>query len=628
MYTDNRSSPFSRLLALPMGSVTLNDGFWAQRQQTVREVSLRHAYLKLEQSGNFENFKLAMGSATGDYHLPLFMDSDVYKWLEAVALDLGNQPDAELERMADEVIDLLAAAQMPDGYLNSYYQVVKPDQRWTNLANDHEMYCAGHLIQAAVAHHRATGKTSLLHVACRFADHIDSIFGTGKRAGTCGHPEIEMAVVELYRETRDTRYLSLAKFLIDQRGQKQMGGGWPSSHEYFQDHLPVRENFEATGHAVRQLYLASGVTDLYMETGEQPLLEAMQALWLDATARKMHLTGGYGARHELESFGDAYELPADRCYCETCAAIAAMMWNWRMLLATGDARHADLLERSLYNNFLSGISLDGTRYFYVNPLLSRGGIERPEWYGCACCPPNVMRQVAGIGAYIATWDARGVQIHQYIAADLKIGQSADPIQLHLETGYPWDGTSRVHIDHTPPAPWQLSLRIPLWCQQARLFVNETEVEAPLFSGSYARIERKWQNNDIVELRMPIQPRLTRPNPRVDGTRGCLAIERGPLVYCLETIDQPENTNILDVTIDPNLPLRDIWRTELLGGVMVVEAHGMQADNSPWTDELYITANTVQDNFMPLRLNAVPYYAWANRGPHAMRVWIPKWEAAS
>jgi DUF1680 family protein len=631
MHVSTATSSHARWRTLPLDSVSLTEGFWHHKQKINRQVSLRHGYRMLNQSGNLNNLRLAAGSGEGEYRTPVFMDSDVYKWLEAVSYDLSNVPDPELERMADEAIALLAAAQQKEGYLNSYYQVNKPDERWTDLDHDHELYCAGHLFEAAVAHHRATGKSSLLDIARRFADHIDAKFGPGKRQGAPGHPEIELALVELYRETGERRYLDLAAFFVDQRGSGTMRG-YRLGPGYQQDHVPVRKAAEATGHAVRQLYLTAGVTDVYLETGEQALLDAMTRLWHDVTETKMHITAGFGARFVGESFGQAYELPSDRCYCETCAAIAGMMWNWRMLLATGEPHYAELLERSLYNGFLSSVSLDGQRYFYVNPLQvrgpdplrSRGVVERPEWFGCACCPPNVMRQIAMVGHYAATVDESGIQIHQYVSADIEAELGAGRhVMLHVETDYPWDAKIKVTVEETDGKEWKLALRVPGWCERASLRANGQAVEEIATGGTYGAIERAWQTGDVVELDMPMQPRLTEPNPRVDAIRGSLAIERGPFVYCLEGIDQEPGLDLLDVRIAPGASMVDIWRGDLLGGVVVVEAQGAVVDMGSWGGELYRSAPT---DALPLRevvLTAVPYYAWANRGPSTMRVWIPR-----
>ena len=626
MHVSTTDKHYARWSTLAPGAVELTDGFWAQKQAINRQVSLRRGYQKLEEFGNIDNLRLAAGLSDAPFRGPLFMDSDLYKWLEAVACDQAISPDPELAGLASGVIDLLAAAQAEDGYLNSYWQMVRPNDRWTDLDHGHELYCAGHMIEAAIAFRRATGDTRLLQIARRFADYIDSVFGPGKRDGTPGHPEIELALIELYRETGERRYLDLASFFVDQRGQQVLGkGGRYFGTEYYQDRVPVREATVVEGHAVRQLYLTAGVTDLYIETGDPELKDAVTRLWGDMTAHKMHLTGGFGARFTGEAFGEPYELPSDRCYCETCAAIAAMMWNWRMLLATGDARYADLLERSLYNGFLSGVSLDGERYFYVNPLQSRGGIERPEWYSCACCPPNVMRQIALVGHYVATVDTAGLQIHQYMSAHVPFANAeGHRATLLIETDYPWDGDIRLTIDETDDEVWRLSLRVPGWCLSGVAHLNgESAAVAP--GGQYAHLERRWKVGDTVDLTLRMAPKSVEPNPRIDAIRGCLAIERGPLVYCLEQADQELWTDLLDVRIAPDAVMQARWREDLLGGVTTIEVGGLVVDNSAWDGCLYRPVSSKGAKGEVARkapLTAVPYYAWANRGPGAMRVWIP------
>ncbi|MFL5734811.1 MAG: glycoside hydrolase family 127 protein, partial [Chloroflexia bacterium] len=484
MDVSTRTTPHATLWSLPPRNVRVTGGFWKHQQATNRGITLRDGYQKLEQAGNFGNLRRAAGQSDEQYQGPVFMDEDVYKWLEAVSDEIGNAPDPELAEMADSTIALLTAAQQDDGYLDSYYQVVAPDQKWSDLDHGHEMYCAGHLIQAAIAHHRATGSNALLRIAVRLADHIDSIFGPGRRDGTCGHPEIEMALVELYRETGEERYLRLARALVDRRGRNKMVGLDSYGPEYHQDRVPVREAQQVEGHAVRQLYLTSGVTDIYMETGERALLDAMNRLWHDATAHKMYVTGGFGSRFEGESFGDPYELPSDRCYCETCAAVGSLIWNWRMLLATGEVRFADELERVLYNGFLSGRALDARHYFYMNPLESREGEERPAWHRVACCPPNIMRLVATVGHYLATTTERGVQVHQYMSARVRAGSESQRRTVGLETDYPWNGRVRVTVEETGDEPWELSLRIPAWVAGAepQLTVNGTEAGASYSGG--------------------------------------------------------------------------------------------------------------------------------------------------
>ncbi|MCZ7546067.1 MAG: glycoside hydrolase family 127 protein [Anaerolineae bacterium] len=622
---DSTRSRHARWRTLPLTSVQLDGGFWADRQAVNRRSSLVHAYRMLKAAGNFHNLRVAAGRANGDYRGRNFLDSDVYKWLEAVAYELAKAPDATLRQMAEEAIDLIAAAQTPDGYLNTYVQIVTPDSRFSDLDHGHELYCAGHLFQAAVAYHRATGSPALLDVATRFADYIDGIFGPGKRPGTDGHPEVEMALVELYRETGEARYLKLAQFFVDERGKGKMRGlGWYGP-EYHQDRVPVRQATEIEGHAVRALYLMAGVTDLYLETGEQALLDAANRLWRDMTGGKLHLTGGAGARYEGESFGAPYELPSDQCYCETCAAIASIQWNWRMLLATGEARFADLLEQTLYNGFLSGVAADGEHFFYINPLLSRGGYERAAWYEVACCPPNIMRTVASVEHYLATTDASGVQVHLYSPASVSATlESGERVALRLETQYPWQGHVALTIVETGAQPWTLRLRIPGWQEAASIRVNGQAANTAARAGTYALIVRAWQPGDRVELDLPMPPQLLEAHPQIDATRASAAIRRGPLVYCLEQRDQDPDVDIFSVQIDARAPLEAAWNPDLLGGMMVVNACGHALDMNGWAGHLYRPLGAVEGlPRRPVQLRAVPYFAWANRGARAMRVWIPR-----
>jgi uncharacterized protein len=629
---DATSSPQARWRTLPSGAVTIDGGIWAKRQAVNRASALPHGFRMLEQAGNFENLTLAAQDATQGYRGPVFMDSDVYKWIEAAALELSRQPSDELLALVDRSIDAIEPAQKSDGYLNSYYTVAEPGRRWIDFGHGHELYCAGHLFQAAVAHYRATGSDRLLNVARRFADHIDATFGPGKRQATPGHPEIETALVELYRETGERRYLDLAVFLLDNRGHGWLG---PShrygASSYFQDRVLVRDSSEVEGHAVRALYLTAGVADVYLETGEQALFDALQRQFTDMVSRKLYLTGGVGSRHLAEAFGKPYELPNELAYCETCAAIASIMWCWRMLLITGEARFADLAERTLYNAVLSGVSLDGSLYFYVNPLadngetenLHRGGPSRKPWHNVACCPPNVMRLVASLGHYAVSQDAGGLQIHQYgdakITADLPTGGT---VTLSVAGEYPWDGRVRVSVVQATGDIWALSLRVPGWCESASVRVNGEMVAATPGAGGYLAIERAWQAGDTVELDLPMTPRLTEGHPWIESTRGCVAIERGPLVYCLEQADQ--EAPVYDLEIDPTVPLTSTWQPDLLDGVTTVHGSGYSIDRAAWEGLLYRSYNAAASSSakQPVALTAIPVYAWANRGPNAMKIWIP------
>ncbi|AWS43593.1 glycoside hydrolase family 127 protein [Streptosporangium sp. 'caverna'] len=598
----------------PVSSARITGGFWAVRRRTNAQVSIPQGPALLEAAGNLANLRAAAdgkGDFAGDFQ---FQDSDVYKWLEAASWQLAEHPgESELNAAAEKLIELLAAAQADDGYLQTYYQVAHPELRWRQLGWGHELYCAGHLIQAAVAHHRATGRRTLLDVAVRFATHIESTFGPGKQVdGVCGHPEIETALVELYRETGERRWLELARYFVDRRGHGSLHAGIDRGHDrdpgaaYWQDHVPVREATTVAGHAVRQLYLLAGATDLAMETGDLELRAALERMWDAMVESKTYITGGLGSRYEGEAFGDPYELPPDRAYAETCAAIALVQWSWRMALLTGEAKYSDLVERTLYNGFLSGVSLDGDRWLYVNPLQVREDYDprpgdqtarRTQWFRCACCPPNVMRLLASLPHYLASSDAHGLQLHQYASGVYAAAGGT----ARVTTDYPWDGRVTITIEEASVDPnWTLSLRIPSWCTAFTLTGADARSEA-----GWVRIARRWAPGDTLTLDLELPVRLTRPDPKMDAVRGCVAIERGPIVYCVETVDQMPGLRLDDVVL-PSGNLAEAHQADLFGGVTLVTADGCRrSDDSR------------------IRLTAVPYYAWANREVGAMRVWIPQ-----
>jgi DUF1680 family protein len=588
----------------PVPSARIDGGLLAARQRANGVTAVPSGPQRLESAGNLDNLRIAAGSMTGELRGPVFMDSDVYKWLEAAAWEYARNPTPELLAAQREITAVVAAAQQPDGYLDSMVR-----ERYANLPWSHEHYCAGHLMQAAVAQVRATGDRALLDVAVRLADHLVATFGPGLRHDVDGHPVVEMGLVELYRETGRAEYLELARYFVDARGHGLLEG-YRQEPTYFSDRVPIREQTTVEGHAVRAVYLAAGAADVAVETGDKELLTALENQFAHMLATKTYLTGGLGSRWDREAFGDEYELPPDRAYAETCAAVGGFQWAWRMLLATGESRYADAAERMLLNGFLAGVSLTGAEYFYVNPLQFRAGAHADEnrspahgrrgWFDCACCPPNVMRTLASLGDYLATSDPDGIQIQLYADSTVE----TPGVRLEVRTGYPWDGAVRVRVLETTGDEWTLSLRVPDWAAGALL---DTQ---PVDPGGYATTRRRWQAGDVVELTLPMPVRVTGADERIDAVRGCVAIERGPLVYAVE-----------DASAD-DFRLGGVGRAEhrpgLLDGVTVVALDGTVRRHAgrPWPYE----ESPADDE--PAAMTAVPYFAWANRGIGPMRVWLP------
>jgi uncharacterized protein len=614
--------PLLKLRPVPFKDVTIQDSFWAPRRETNRVASIPFSLQKLEEAGNLEDMRLAARGATNGFRGPVFMDSDLYKALEAASYSLATHPDPVLEKQLDGIISLLASAQQPDGYLNSYYTVKEPGKRWTNLRDCHELYCAGHMFEAAVAHFQATGKTTFLNIATRYADNIDSIFGPPpKRLGYPGHPEIELALIKLWRATGNQRYFELARFFVENRGRKFFA---TEHHEpldkydgsYWQDDVPIYDHQNIKGHAVRAAYLMSGVTEVASQTGDERLLRMLDRVWRNTTERNEYITGGIGPSASNEGFTVDYDLPNLSAYQETCATIALAQWAHRLALLYGDARYVDILERGLYNGVLSGVSQDGTKFFYVNPLESAGNHHRSPWFGCACCPPNVTRTLAALGGYAYAVSADSLYVNLYLqgSAQAKIGDTA--VTLKVTTEYPWDGKVVLELSPAARAKFALRLRVPGWCQNASVAVNHRSSPAATIQRGYLVVDREWKRGDRVELVLPMPVQRVAANPRVKADQGLLAIQRGPIVYCLEQCDQAEP--LAAFWLPPEAQLKAAREPGLLGGVVSITGEARAASQQAWKHLLYQPAPAANR----VALKAIPYYAWDNRQPGAMRVWLP------
>jgi DUF1680 family protein len=618
---DTSNSLHARLKPVPISAVNLTDSFWEPRRRVNRKVTLPSQFRHCEETGRLDNFRRASGKKQGDFQGIFFNDSDIYKWLEAAAWALATDSDPALAGMVDTAITEIEDAQQPDGYLNTYFTFEKAKDRYSNLKDMHELYCAGHLIQAAVAHHRATGSDRLLRVAIKLADHICDTFGLeeeGKRSITDGHEEIELALVELARDTGEICYQKQAQFFVDIRGRGTIGG-----NAYHQDHEPFRDLARMTGHAVRMVYYTSGATDLFLETGEPAMRMALDRLWDNMVHKQMYVSGGIGSRHEGEAFGRDYELPNERAYTETCAAIGSVMWSWRMLAISGEAKYADVMELALYNAVLPGLSLDGQSYFYDNPLADDGTHRRQAWFGCACCPPNVARLLASLPGYFYSVSTEGVWVHLYAegAANLTLTDGRT-VSLKQETRYPWDGEVSITVDGE--GEFSLFLRIPGWCEQgASITINGKPLGGSLTPGSYAEIQREWKAGDKVCLTLPMPVRQVECHPNVAENVGRVTLMRGPLLYCVEAADNP-GVHPQNITLPENAEFKVEWRGDLMGGVLALRSEAeVGPPDSEWGGKLYRTSRKPQSQTVNREITAIPYYAWANREAGAMRVWLRK-----
>ncbi|NNU27637.1 glycoside hydrolase family 127 protein [Isoptericola sediminis] len=610
------------LTPLGLHDVTITGGFWTRMQDLNATAIIDHAEYWMERVGWIGNFDAAVeGRLPADRQGREFSDSDVYKLMEAMAWEIGRTGDPGLERRFTALVDRIRPVQEPDGYLNTMFGRRGQQPRYSDFEWGHELYCFGHLIQAGVARARTHGHDSFVDIAVRAADHVCDVFGPDGLEKVGGHPEIETALVELGRHTGERRYLEQARLFLERRGHGLLGE-IDFGPEYFQDDVPVRAAEVLRGHAVRALYLASGALDVAAETGDTDLLDAVTSQVARTVATRTYLTGGMGAHHEGESFGQDYELPPDRAYSETCAGVGAIHTAHRLLLADGGAEHADLVERVLYNVISASPAQDGRAFHYTNTLHQREpGTEpaqdepspraasslRAPWFAVSCCPTNVARTLSSLGAYVATTSADGLQVHQYASAHIR-ADIAGGVEVDVETRYPEDGLVRVRIAATPPEPWTLSLRVPGWCPSAVLRVGEEERE---MGPGYADVRREWAVGDVVELVIPLAARWTWPHPQVDALRGQVAVERGPVVYCLESVDLGVDVALAEV-VASDAPADD-------GTIVRVPVRLRERIEATWPyrpEPDAAAAGEVRD------VTLVPYHAWANRGPSTMRVWMP------
>jgi DUF1680 family protein len=619
-------------------------GLWAERFEVCRTATVPAMGDRMTGADNrfLHNFRVAAGLDAGEHRTPAWNDGDLYKWLEAAAAVHALCPDAKLDRRMDEAIAVIAKAQRADGYLHTPVLIaarrgepLKPFQNHQHF----EMYNFGHLFTAACVHHQATGKTALLEVAKKAADHLCQVFAkpTPELARNAVCPSHYMGLIDLSRETGDDRYRKLAVKLLDMRDLVTDGG------DDNQDRLPFRKQTEAVGHAVRANYLYAGVADVYAETGDDTLLRPLQKIWANAVGRKMYITGACGALYDgaspdgsreqktitrtHQAYGRDYQLPNSTAHNETCAAIGNVLWNWRMLKLTGEAKYADLMETALLNAVLAGVSLDGKRFFYTNtlrqldtmPVSLRWSREREEWISCFCCPPNVARIVAQASRYAYGRSDRGVWVHLYGGSTLDTTlPDGRRVKLTQETEYPWDGRVKLTVNTAPAGECSLFFRVPGWAKATELSVNGKGVKAAC--GKYAEVRREWKAGDVVTLSLPMSPRLVEAHPLVEEARNHVAVTRGPLVYCLESQDLPKGASVPRVAVAADVKLTPRFDRKLLGGVTVLDGSGEATADEPWGDELYRDLKPTAAK--PTDVKFIPYFAWANRGKSEMTVWLP------
>ena len=623
-------SPHAKLRNIPVRAVTIQAGFWGTRREINVTKSIPTMHDLLEVNGRMDNFRRLVGKSNAPQRGPVYSDSDVYKWTEAVGFVLQSGDRPELRASAEKAIAEVVAAQEPSGYLNTYYVEDHKPQRMLpqTQTTGHELYNIGHMLQGAIAYYRATGDRKLLDAGIRFVDDflIPNYGPAPKKPIVSGHPEIEMGLIELYRITGDKRQLDLAGYIL--QGDKRID--LPERRTiYMYSGTPFTDRTKLEGHAVRAMYACSGATDYYMETGDDAYWKTLNKLWNDMTTTKMYVTGGVGSRSDGEAFGDAYELPNFQAYGESCAAIGNMMWNWRMLAASGDAKFTDVIERALYNGINSGMSLDGVMYCYRNPLAfdsTTGDKIRNPWYDTTCCPPNLERTFGSLPGYFYSTSSDGIYVHLYDNSELDWHlENGTGLKLMQKTNYPWDGNIEMNVMPAQPSEFTLYLRIPGWVDGAQVSVNGKAVSG-VTPGSYLPIRRRWASGDRVNLQMAMVPQVLEANPRVADDTGRVAVQRGPIVYCLEGIDQSSGVNLSDVALQvgkrPDSEFQTEMKNDLLGGVLVLRHTGISYERNASENALYPRYTGEAEKTKKVPLTFIPYYAWANRAPTSMQVWTP------
>ena len=619
---------FQKIYPVPFSDVTITDLFWKPKMETVATATLDACVnYTQDKTGRIRNFEKA-AKRSGKHEGIYYDDSDVYKAIEAIAYSLKNYPDAELEKSTDEWIDKIAAAQLPDGYLNTYYILTDINKRWTDMEK-HEDYCAGHLIEAGIAYYNTTGKSKLLNTAIRFADHIDSVFRQQNRPWVSGHQEIELALMKLYHHTQNKKYLELSNWFLEQRGHGNGRGviwdQWKDP-DYCQDGLPVKDQRKITGHAVRAMYLYTGAADVAAVTNNAGYITAMDSIWQDVVFHHMYITGGIGAQGSNEGFGKPYDLPNATAYCETCASVGMVFWNQRMNMLSGNTKYIDVLERSLYNGALDGLSLSGDRFFYGNPLASSGNHNRSEWFGTACCPSNIARLVSSLGNYIYGTSNDAVWVNLFAGSRTTVQLHKNKVDIAMETGYPWKGNVKLTVSPAKKQSFELRIRIPGWLSEpvpGNLYRYDTpEKEVPVIqvngspvpydvSGGYAVVKQIWKKGDVITMDLPMKVRKILSNPAVKQNKNRIALQYGPLVYCVEGAN--DEFEARGVMVQDCTTFEISYESSLLGGVNVLRFEA---------PVVTVSHDGLSVSTLRKKITAIPYFSWSNRGSTDMQVWLP------